>query len=68
MKPMLVIKAVNGYVVVPYEGEIPQPDLTSLNIAGALESNSWYSRGTSVQEILSAHFEPPQAEAVKEAA
>ena len=66
MKPILIVKTLNGYAVMEYSGEIPQADLQNLNVAMALDRCSWRANGASVQDIISAHFEPPQA--AKEAA
>lgn len=67
MNPILIVKTANGYAVMEYSGDIPQANLHSMKVATDLSDMSWHQRGKTVQDILSAHFEPPQ-EAAKEAA
>lgn len=60
MKPILIVKTINGYVCMEYSGEIPQADLQKLHVATALDRLSWRTNDSTVQQIISAHFEPLQ--------
>ena len=44
MRPLLIVKTANGFAVMPYSGEIPPADLSSLTVALSLRSSYSYGK------------------------
>ena len=69
MSAMLIVKTVNGYVAMPYTGEIPTDAMSNLRIATRIDK-AYSSGAVSLLNVMEEYFEPepaPEVSALKAA-